>query len=479
LWGDEGDTALYAIQPDFQAWVQYLTQDKIPDCQMPLSMLTAWLTARSLGSAEWQLRAINVFWGACALVAMFYAGKAVGCRWLPLLLAIQPYYWFYTNEARPYAAELCAGALLLLGVALFWRQQGQGLRWALVLTAGAVLLGYTTMLAPFPLFGVALLCALTAVGAGWQPAKKAYLPFALGLLLLLPIGAYYLWTIQRGVTFPVIWKADWKGFGYVFYEFTGLSGLGPSIMEIREGTQAGSLAAVLKRHVPELALAAVAGGCWLGILVLAVRRLVREGRWHLFALLLAIPLLTGGTLSVVGLLMKKMLWARHWAPLFPFYVAALGLALQALTTSGGVSRRLNRLVAGAWLVLMLFSALNFRFADKHRKDDYRATVTLAKQYLASGHPVWWAASWHCAVYYGLPIESAQKTASISPMCYQLKPVNSAGAAPGTQVIFLSRPSVYDPAGSLRAYAAQNHLRCEEDRCRAFWIYQPTSSTGTR
>src|SRR3974377_2325500 len=80
LWIDEGDTASYALQPDLHAWVQRLVHDPIPDCQMPLTMWTAWLGAHSLGSAEWQLRVINLLWAAGALLAMFYAGKCLGSK---------------------------------------------------------------------------------------------------------------------------------------------------------------------------------------------------------------------------------------------------------------------------------------------------------------------------------------------------------------------------------------------------------------
>ena len=77
---------------------------------MPLAMFFAWVTAQTLGTQEWQLRAINVLWNGLALLGMYRAGKRLQLPWLPLLLAIQPYFWFYSNEARPYSLQIACGA---------------------------------------------------------------------------------------------------------------------------------------------------------------------------------------------------------------------------------------------------------------------------------------------------------------------------------------------------------------------------------
>ncbi len=62
LWLDEGDTAMYVLQPDFPSWCQRLSHDDQADCQMPLAMWTSWAAGKILGTQEWQLRAVNLFW---------------------------------------------------------------------------------------------------------------------------------------------------------------------------------------------------------------------------------------------------------------------------------------------------------------------------------------------------------------------------------------------------------------------------------
>ncbi len=472
LWIDEGGTADYALQPTFRAWVNRLAHDPIPNCQMPLSMFLSWVGAHTLGSAEWQLRAVNLLWAAGSLVAVFYAGRALGCAWLPALLFVQPYFWFYNNEARPYALEIFCGALLLAGAGEFWRQQGKGTRWAWTLALGGILLGYTTLLAPFPLAAIFTVCGVVAYRNGWRIDRKCSVPVALAVVLLVPMGLYYSWTIRRGVTFPVFWKGGWKALAYVFYELTGLTGLGPPTFELREAAQTRTLAAALQQHIAEFSLVAFTAACWLALLFAGTRQLVKERRWHAFAFLILIPLASGIPMTVVGLLMKKMLWARHWAPLFPFYVAAMGLALKACISKPGGPRRGAGLLAGTWLALLLCSALSLRFSAKHGKDDYRMAASLAREYSAKGHPVYWAASWDCAAYYRLSLD-APTSDSVLPFPYVPVAGNLSNRNQQLQpVVFLSRASIYDREGLVRTYATRHGMSCEEGLCHAFSIWLP-------
>jgi hypothetical protein len=474
LWIDEAGTAFYGMLPSFRAWWQFLIHDPIPNSQMPLPLLVAWLTAHSLGTSEWQFRAVNLLWAGGGLLAFFFAGRALGCRWLPALLVIQPYFWFYNNEARPYSLEIFCGTLLVLGVVLFCRDHAQGNRWAWVTAAGAVLLSYTTILAPIPLAATILVCGLAAYSQGWRIERRAWFPLVLGAILLVPIAIYYVWTMVRGANVPVVWKGDWKSIGYVAYELTGLSGWGPSLVEIREAAQAKVLPTVLKQHWPEFALAGLTGLFWALLVASAVGRFIRERRWHKFALFVAIALLAGGSLTIFGLYMKKVLWARHWAPMFPFYVAAMALVLKEQFIYPGTHRWARRLVVGAWIILLVGSALSLRFSPKHAKDDYRCAAALAKEYLAQGRTVWWVACWECASYYGVPIGPVDsRDNSMTAFCYIIQPGSSNAPDPkALPVILLSRPSLYDSAGSIRAYAEQNKMSCQNERCHTFRVFVP-------
>jgi|GEM_PF-4487423 len=52
------------------------------DCQMPHSMFFAMLSGRVIGTAEWQLRAINLLWGALALIGMNRVGRRIQMPWM-------------------------------------------------------------------------------------------------------------------------------------------------------------------------------------------------------------------------------------------------------------------------------------------------------------------------------------------------------------------------------------------------------------
>jgi hypothetical protein len=525
LWIDEGDTALYAVQPNFTAWLTHLKADKAADCQMPLGMFISWAAGKALGTAEWQLRLVNLLWSGGTLLVLFQAGRALRCKWLPAVMVLQPYFWFYNNEARPFALEVFCGSLLLLGFVgqrAEIRSQRSDFRFSIApLAAGAVLLGYTTLLAPFTYLavivggGLELWLSRRGQTCGSQHAKgvtgkRTLLWLGIATLLLLPIGAYYAYTLVHGRGLPTLWRNDWKNFLYLGYELTGLAGLGPSLLEMREAAQARLLGQLVRGHPWEIAAVALAAVCWVALLAAGVHRLVRRREWHWLACLLAVPLVGGGALTAAGLVMKKMFWARHWAPLFPFYVAGLALALQVLWQSqlsklrggngsppikdrgrdgsspishcpvgatrtapslplSGPSVRFWPVVCTVWLGLLLASALSFRFADRHHKDDYRSAAALAHQSLAAGCRVWWAASWHCAVYYRVPVGAVEENrTALSPECYPVEPAN---ALPDRlPVILLSRPSIYDPAGLLRSYAQSNHMACEENLCRSFRVY---------
>ncbi len=72
------------------------------------------------------MRAGNLLWGALALGAMYRVGRRLKLPWLPLLLAIQPYFWFYMNEARPYALEIACGSWLLAALVEFHNRRVSG-----------------------------------------------------------------------------------------------------------------------------------------------------------------------------------------------------------------------------------------------------------------------------------------------------------------------------------------------------------------
>ena len=113
IWIDEAQTWRYARQPAFAGWRAEMASDKNSESQMPLGMFSAWVGARFLGTSEWAMRAPNMLWAAGSIFIFYLLGRSFNQPFLPLLLAVQPYLWFYANEARPYALQIFCGAILL------------------------------------------------------------------------------------------------------------------------------------------------------------------------------------------------------------------------------------------------------------------------------------------------------------------------------------------------------------------------------
>ena len=119
IWVDEAQTWRYARHATFADWRAEMASDRFSESQMPLGMFSAWVGARFLGTSEWAMRAPNMLWAAGSILIFAALGRALCQPFLPLLLAVQPYLWFYTNEARPYALQIFSGAVLLYGLYLF------------------------------------------------------------------------------------------------------------------------------------------------------------------------------------------------------------------------------------------------------------------------------------------------------------------------------------------------------------------------
>ena len=401
LWTDEACTALFALQPDLDSWWSYLVRNTASDCQMPLSMFLAWVTGQVIGSGEWQLRVINALWAAISLGGMWRAGILLRLPLLPVALAIQPYFWSYTNEARPYALQLACGAWLLVAVLELLSEQGARRQWAVTFAVASVVLCYATLLAP-----IALVACLVGVAVRFGQSLKAVgykdlLPLAAGGAAVLPAAFYYADTLARGARGSALWAVDFKASAFVIYEMVGLAGLGPPVDDLRGMAKSLSITAMVAAHPWPFVLASLAA-LGLGVIVFIGWRGISAGSERHVLLALGLPVVVGMVLFFgVSYALKKPFWARHLAPLFPFFVAFVAVAARSALrgTNRKVSLVIGLLVSG----LLAASSLNLRFNPGYRNEDYRTAAFQARSALDRGERVWWYGSLLCAEYYGLPL----------------------------------------------------------------------------
>ena len=451
LWLDEGDTAMYALEPTLHSWCDRLLHDGQADCQMPLSMFCAWAAGKIFGTGEWQLRAINVFWGALALVAMHRVGRRLQLPWLPLLLAIQPFFWFYLNEARPFALELGCGAWLLAALVDFNHSRARGSGWAWQLSLGGFFLYCSTLLAPLPVATVVLVAGFIAWRQGWRPQREAVLILLGGLAACLPVAAYYVSTLLRGTMSGQVWHVDLKFIAYVFYEFTGMGGIGLGGEEIRSLARSPNLVSELISHLPQLALPLLLGLLLVMVLCLGLRRRNAKPENRLTLLgIVSVLAVTSGVFIVVSLALQKAFWARHYSPVFPFYVALLGFAFAGI---GSSPRRWLRLLPLTICALLLCSALNFRFAPSLRKEDYRSTAGFVRPLLVQGKSVWWLASGYPANYYGM--DAAYFNPEPGKVFVAFRSREDVRTLPLPDVVVVNKPDLHDPSGAVQKIISKN------------------------
>jgi hypothetical protein len=454
LWLDEGDTALYASQPDFHSWWQHLRHDRAADCQMPLSMFFAWVTGQTLGTHEWHLRAINILWGALALFALYRAGQRLNLPWLPLLLAIQPYFWFYSNEARPYSLQIAGGAWLFAGFAEFIALQGAGESWPWVFASATVFLCLASMLAPLPVAVVAVTGGIIAGLCRWKVSRKSILILLGGAIANIPIAIYYISTLARGARGAQLWHVDLKFFGYVIYELTGMTGLGLPMEKIREIGKSPHFYAALGGHIFQFALS---GACFL-LLVLVLALGLRQRRGNspagLSAGLIGILSVNSLVFITVAICIQKAFWARHFAPVFPCYVALLAISIQRLFESRGA---FAKLLPGVLMALLFFSSLSLRFAARHRKEDYKSAAQFAQRALDEKKSVWWVAGVLPAQYYHLDCAFSRPEAG-KVFC---PPSSDIQDFPAPDVILLSKPDIFDDRGVVQGLIRRNHYHPAE------------------
>lgn len=464
LWLDEGNTAIYAMQPNLISWWHHLQQDRGADCQMPLSLLFAWLGGKLLGLGEWQMRAVNLVWGVLAVTGMYRVGRRLQLPWLPLLLAIQPFFWFYMNEARPYALEIACGTWLLVAFVEFLYSRATGESWAWLLAGSVFFLFLTTILAPVPIAAVVVASLIIAVRNCWRPSRKAWFILLVGAAANIPAAVYYFSTLLRSVSSAMLWKVNLKTFGYVFYELTGMTGLGLPIETIRALAKSPHALHALAADWPHFILPALGSFLLLAVLVLGWRRCADATPAGVRAGLAIVFGVTALVFVVASVVFHKSLWARHFGPVFPFYVSLLGLAL------AGLMRGRNRIIRWIpWLLsgLLIFSALNLRFAPSWRKENYRAAARFARQALAKNQSVWWAASGNCAVYYGLPC-ALSRPESGKVFCPRAG-FAAAGSLPPPDVIIYSRPDVFDSQHVVQNFIKRDHYH-EAARLISFVIW---------
>ena len=248
------------------------------------------------------------------------------------------------------------------------------------------------------------------------------------------------------------------------YELLGLSGVGPGRLELRET----GLASLGPYWIVLIPVALVILATLFKGLQEAARQIGSRGE---FLFICALGLLPLAIVIFSGFAMHWRVLGRHMIAEIPLLSLLLALGLAKLFEKG-TNRRwtFQSMIAMACLLALAYSSCSLRFADRHRKDDYKAVAAIALQENANGKRVWWAADSLGARYYGLPGEfdyMAELTGISKPYgCIDQRGVQAISAASGEcleklsspDVVIFSKPETFDKTGVIAAYLAAGNYK---------------------
>lgn len=464
LWIDEFWTAHFGAMESFKAFYDLLV---VPSgSQTPLHFLHFYLWGLVSPAGEFFFRLANLPLFVAGQLAIFWALRDYPRKfaWLFLTLsALHPMVWQYANEARPYIM-MYAGAQMILAYLLHLHAASEKERSAepfflALFVVGGILLFGASMLGAFWVFAASVFVLVHHLRhSTWRELFRGVNPLLLGFMLLATgvLTAYYLNSLLKGAGASRLASSTPSTVLFAIYEVLGLAGIGPSRLELRT---------VGVTAVAPYAIGLAAAGAVL-VMVLAIglkEARARLGTRELFWLT-ALGLFPIVVVVFSGFAMHWRVLGRHLIAALPLLnlLWALGLAT-LLQTDGRPGRHWRWLLAASALLFLLYASGALRFAEHHRKDDYRSAAALAQQADAQGQKVWWAADVIGARYYGLPGEFDV----LGELTGMHKPLQC-GNRPGVQavantplpclltlsvpdVVILSKPETFDTNADLAGY----------------------------
>jgi hypothetical protein len=464
LWIDEFWTAHFAALGSLRELIDLVL---VPSgSQTPLHFGYYYLWGQWFEPTELALRLANLPLFVAGQLALFWALRAYPPVFSAALLAISalhPMVWQYANEARPYIM-IYAGVQMMLAYLLHLHaRQRMGKTpsplFSAVFVIGGIVLFGASLLGAFWVFSACVVAAwLHHRHLDWRYLRRGLHPLLIGMFLLVVsvLFVYYTQSVLRGAGGSRVSTTSVASLMFAAYELLGLSGLGPGRSDLRTA----GLAALVP-YAPWLAVgtAVIVFTLFSGLRE-ALRRL--EGRdLAVIAVLAAFPIVV---VVASGFLMHWRVLGRHLMATLPIVNLLLALGVARWVERRADGRRDRRwILAAVFLLVLAGSAMSMRFAEQHRKDDYRTAAAIALAGVAQGQRVWWAADYVGANYYRLPgrfdymgeltgvhqppscvdLPGVQATANLSAACM-------AGLSLPDVVVF-SRPETFDKSGELTAY----------------------------
>lgn len=401
FWIDETCSAIYAKMPNWESVVGLAERDDLAEPMQPLSVAVNWIWSRLFGIGELALRSQNLVWGILALLAIAILGFRMRMPWLPIIAVIQPFFWFYMNELRPYVGQIAIGSWLCLGAWEVYRSTKiSPAAWWLVGCASLALMS-SSVLAPLTLIPYAGFLCVLVLRCGIRLTRPPWGLLILSFVSISFLCLYYADVLSRGGGGVKMWSVSPINLAYMLYEVSGASALGPALQSIREAYYYEGISSLFTHDRQSL----IASGLLAGFALITIGHgWLRKpnDRGQDFANSSTILVLATAILLVLaGALTSKAFWGRHLAPIFPFWVVALSVPLSNLLRKQAGAKA--KFLAIALIAMLMAGSVSYGYGTKHAKSDVRSAASEGHLAVNNRLCIWWISDWRPAFFYGLPV----------------------------------------------------------------------------
>lgn len=484
LWIDEFWTAYFSGIQSLRELYELLL---IPSgSQTPAHFFYYYIWGWITQTSEQGLRLANLPLFLAGQLSLFCALRTYPRKFAILFLAINslhPMIWQYANEARPYIM-IYAGSEMILAYILHMHATKEhseqiSTAFSAIFTFGSILLFGASLLGVFWVFAACIYIAYFH----YRHLNCRYLlrgtSLLLGCIFLTAcslLSLYYLSSLIRGGGASRISSTTLVTLLFDAYELLGLSGIGPGRLELRDSG--------ISSIGPYWIWLTPAASIILAVMVIGLNEAKKLLGAKYLSSICALSLMPVIIVVISGFAMHWRVLGRHMMAELPMLNLLLALGIAKLIQSPtSPPLEYRRLLASAFLLLMLYSSCSLRFSDRHRKDDYRTAAAIAQTELSKGKRVWWAADDLGARFYGIPgkFDYMGELTSISEpyVCIDQPGVQSVSAASKAcleklappDIVILSKPETFDRGGVISEYLKSRNYSGFE-KFPSFTIWRP-------
>lgn len=396
IWIDEGITFYFINSHSLAEVLKKLFLTTYSEAYMPGYILLQWIYCSLVGTSEFAMRSFNIIFGVIIISSFFRISTILGKREYYWLLVVQPFFWYYMNEARPYAMLMALSSVLCLELIknIHYGSSHVNLN---RITYCIIVLNLSSLLS-FVFTGIYVLMFLMLNNREYLLKIKSKICFIVSTNLL--IGLYFLYRLVHGTSASKSWDFSYKNVVYAMSDILGYSGIIISKDELIKYSQEGGLRILSQCLQSNGFLIILLTMAYLLIFYNFIKLILRDDK-KLEKALFTIGFITLFSQIAISLLFSWPFWGRHVFYMLPLLTLIVGLSI------GQMSMTRSRIFFFILISILGYSSFNIRFTNAYAKDDYAKAAQIAKMDMSLNQQVLWVANDICGQYYKLDFEGGK------------------------------------------------------------------------